>query len=122
MDAETPQTAKPAPTGAKTRNPRKEKATPAATQKSPEKTSARSGSKQEHVLDMLRRKEGATIAAVMKFTGWQKHSVRGFFAGVVRKKLGLNLVSEESDGARIYRIVTNRSVKTGRKTIGRQAN
>jgi hypothetical protein len=62
------------------------------------------GSKQDRVIEMLRRPQGVTIAAIMKATGWQQHSVRGFFAGVVRKKLGLNLVSDKGEGDRTYRI------------------
>ena len=57
------------------------------------------------MLRLLRRPQGVTIAEIMKATGWQSHSVRGFFAGVVRRRLGLPLLSQESDDDRIYRIV-----------------
>ena len=60
--------------------------------------------KHARIIAMLRKPAGATIAAIMTETEWQQHSVRGFLAGVVRKKLGLNLVSEQTDKGRIYRI------------------
>jgi Protein of unknown function (DUF3489) len=68
----------------------------------------RANSKQSRVLGLLSRPSGATIATVMQCTGWQPHTVRGFLAAVVRKKLGLKLVSEKADGARVYRIVAGK--------------
>ena len=60
--------------------------------------------KHARIIAMLRAPAGATITAIMTATEWQQHSVRGFLAGVVRRKLGLNLVSELTDKGRIYRI------------------
>src|SRR5438105_2070656 len=72
--------------------------------RSPLNTSMRSDTKHARIIAMLRTPAGATIAAIMTATEWQQHSVRGFLAGVVRKKLGLNLVSEQTEKGRVYRI------------------
>jgi hypothetical protein len=86
------------PTARKTAkpSPRKRSASPRPT--------AGSDTKHARIVEMLRKPAGATIAAIMAATDWQRHSVRGFLAGVVRKKLGLNVVSEQTDKGRVYRI------------------
>jgi hypothetical protein len=63
--------------------------------------------KQQVCLDLLNRPEGATVEELQAATGWQQHSVRGFLAGAVKKKLGLTLLSEKPDaGPRRYRIAS----------------
>jgi hypothetical protein len=79
----------------------------------PTSKQAEPGSKQSRVIAMLRSPTGATIAAMMKATGWQQHSVRGFLAGVVRKRLKLKLGSKKVDGERVYQIASGDSRKSG---------
>ena len=74
----------------------------------------RPGSKQDTILVLLRRPEGAGLDVLVKETGWQKHSVRGFLAGTVRKKLKFPLVSEKIDGVRNYRIGTAKAAKVNK--------
>src|SRR5215471_7514100 len=70
--------------------------------------------KHDRILGMLRTRNGATIAAMARATGWQAHSVRGFLAGVVKGKLGLDLASEKTNSGRVYRIVGEKSAAVNR--------
>ena len=66
---------------------------------------ARDGSKASKVLDLLKRPDGATAKELMKATGWQRHSVRGFLSGTVSKKMGLAVTSTKGeDGERTYSV------------------
>ena len=84
-------------------------AVPAA--RSVAKTSASESSKQSQLITLLSSPAGGTVAQMMSLTGWQAHSVRGVVSGILRKKLGLNVVSEgiPGDGARVYRIAAGKS-------------
>ena len=94
--------ARPAPAEApkKRGRPKKAAAEPAA----PAPRKARDDTKQAQLIAMLRRKEGATIAQIVAATGWQPHTVRGAFAGALKKKLGLAVTSEKVEGIRVYRL------------------
>jgi hypothetical protein len=81
-----------------------------------------SGSKQSRVIAMLQSPTGTTIAAMMKATGWQQHSVRGFLAGVVRKRLKLKLDSKKVDGNRVYQITSGGGSKSGLRQSKRQSS
>jgi hypothetical protein len=67
----------------------------------------RAGSKQARVIEMLMKPEGTTINDIMQATDWQQHSVRGFLAGVIRRKLKLALTSEPAEAGRIYKVTGN---------------
>jgi hypothetical protein len=75
--------------------------------------SGRTATKHDRVLALLRSAGGATIAAMMRETGWQPHSVRGFLS-VVKKKLRLTLGSEKTKSGRVYRIVREKSASANR--------
>lgn len=83
---------------------------------------AESGSKQSRVITMLQSPTGATIDAMMKVTGWQQHSVRGFLAGVVRKRLKLKLGSKKIDGNRVYQIAGGDSGKSSARESKRRSS
>ena len=97
-----------APKASKAKAP---KASKAATSKKAAKGTkakgAKPGSKTEKVLELMRRKDGATLAEIAKATDWQNHSIRGFVSGHVIKKLGLKVESTKSEaGERTYKIVS----------------
>jgi hypothetical protein len=85
------------------------------------KSAVRSDTKHARIIAMLRAPAGTTIAVIMTATDWQQHSVRGFLAGVVRKKLDLNLVSELTDKGRIYRIKDGKASSTAADRAKRAA-
>ena len=70
----------------------------------PESPDAKRPSKQDEVIAMLRRAEGATVDEVARATGWQRHTVRGVFSGTLKKKLGLTLASGQEERGRVYRV------------------
>ena len=67
------------------------------------------GSKQARVIGLLQRPEGATIDEIASAMGWQRHTVRGLISGALKKRLGLDIVSEKTDRGRFYRISESRS-------------
>jgi hypothetical protein len=76
----------------------------------------RTGSKKAAVIALLSQPNGTTVTAIMKVTGWQQHSVHGFFSSVVRRKLGLALESKKpKDGDRVYHIAVVRPNKSNRQ-------
>ena len=111
--ADAPKATQKASVGKRARNvaPKKAKsgkrATPAkkAPKGAKKAVGARDGSKTATILDLLKRKDGATLKELMKASGWQAHSVRGFLSGTVGKKLGLAVTSTKAeDGERSYSV------------------
>jgi hypothetical protein len=89
----------------KAQSAKKAKATKKAPKGGKKAGTARDGSKAQKIIELLKRPEGATLAAIMKATDWQAHSVRGFISGTLGKKMGLTVTSAKGeDGERTYSI------------------
>lgn len=83
----------------------KTKARPAKTQvRSAKSAQARRGSKKAKLLALLKRPGGASLEQLIKATGWQAHSVRGFLSGELNRRMGLRVLSSKPEGKRIYRL------------------
>ena len=108
---------RPARTGATAAKP-----SPLAMANPPRPHKADPGSKQSRIIAMLQSPAGATIAAIMKATGWQQHSVRGFLASVVHNRLKLKLGSKKVDGVRVYQIAGVESSKRVPRKSERQSS
>jgi hypothetical protein len=91
---------------------KRDRGTPVAKARASVQQANRTESKRAQIIAMLRAPGGATIEALMHVTGWQPHSVRGFLAGVIRKKLGFNLVSTAADSERVYRIADSAAARS----------
>jgi Protein of unknown function (DUF3489) len=78
----------------------------------PVTSKSKRGTKQQRMIDMLRRPEGATIAQMSKAFGWEPHTVRGAISGALKKKLGLSVASTKEERGRVYRIRTGHESRT----------
>jgi transposase len=93
----------------KRRTRAKRQAADSKSKRRPQRPAARSGTKQAVLIELLSRRDGATIDEAVKATGWQPHSVRGAISGSLKKKLGLAVTSEKVDGrGRVYRVAAKR--------------
>jgi hypothetical protein len=99
-------------TAAPTRSPRKRAGSKNLSKKPADQRPKRAGTKQSTAIEMLRSPDGTTLEALMKATNWQQHSVRGFLAGAVRKRLKLNLDSTVIEGRRVYRVIGGDAQRT----------
>jgi hypothetical protein len=89
----------------KAKSPKKATSAKKAPKGAKKANAARDGSKTARILDLLKRPGGATAKELMKTTGWQPHSIRGFPSGSIGKKMGLNVTSTKGeDGERSYSI------------------
>jgi hypothetical protein len=92
--------------------PKRDRGVPLVKARASVRQASRTESKRAQIIAMLRAPGGATIEALMRVTGWQPHSLRGFLAGVIRKELGLNLVSTAAESERVYRIADSTAARS----------